>query len=777
MNKKTPQNEDLDIRTIFKVSSLSITARVALFLLMFLFLPMVLTGICIENQMLLPGENMYLAIPIFFIPLIIPFSKLISYYLINRDLVRIDNFCDEVKKGNYSIYFDLPNQKEEEDSLITLLRNLTWMARNLALREDSSDDRFKKLRYDYGEMRKQAYTDPLTGLYNRRYLKRFASNLKSSSLTTTLSMIYADCDNFKEVNDTHGHNVGDELLKWLGTCLAEASRVSQDVPLRMGGDEFALLLPGTGAKEASLIAKRLRSLYHRKNVYNTTLSLGIANSTCKEKVDWPLIENLIQYADQQAYLVKKSGGDNIGMEDLFIEGESYSINNRRSTQRLADIDPLTGIPNRYLAKERFQQSLKRSRRSGLKLCLMFLDLDDFKSINETLGHHIGDKFLQHIVTCIKSSLRAEDSVCRLGGDEFLILMENIKNRDDVAALVSKIINSVRQKAVIDEQQVTVTSSIGITLVPDDGDDFDDLCKRGDIALSQAKETGKNNFSFFDPEVAETITESLSLITDLRSAIYLKQMELYFQPQVNLETGAIIGAESLIRWNHPEKGVLSPACFIPLAEQSRQIIELGEWIIDEACRKCAEWKSAGVRDVVIAINISPIQITRGSIARSILFALNKYGLEGSDIELEFTESLLLQNNETIEEDFRVLRNTGVSLAIDDFGTGYSNLNYLKAFEIGKLKIDRSFITDMISSKNDQAIVESIIMMTKSLMIKTVAEGIEDEQTLNLLHNLNCNIGQGFYWSRPLPEKQFLSYYKSMKTIPITGIIQLKKAVGA
>lgn len=756
--RKTKSNEAEG--KCYNVYSLGITVRVALFLLLFVFIPMILTGIGIEKQLLLPGENMYLAIPIFFIPLLIPFARFISYYLINRDLQNIERFCEEVKKGNYASYFDVPNQKEEEDSLITLYRNLNWMAHNLALRADNAKDRINKLRCEYGEMEKQALTDPLTGLFNRRYLKKFSSSYTVSSDDEMLSMIYVDCDNFKTVNDTRGHGTGDQLLQWLATCLKDSSRGSQDIPLRMGGDEFALLLPRTEAAEAALIGKRLRSLYHRRITHDTTLSLGIASINCERHVDWPLVELLTQHADQQAYMVKKAGGNNIGLNGLLVD-EGHSSNEYiLETQKLAGIDPLTGIPNRYLAKERFQQALKRTRRNGNKLCLLFLDLDDFKSINDSLGHHTGDTFLKHIVGCIKSTIRDEDSVCRLGGDEFLILMENLKDKDDVTMLVAKVINSVRQSAIIERKEVSVTSSAGITLVPDDGDDFEDLCKKADIALLMAKESGKNTFSFFDAEMEKTTKTSLSLINDLRSAILLDQLELYFQPQIDLESGKITGTESLVRWHHPTKGILSPACFIPLAERSGLILELGEWIIAKACCFCAEWKKMGIEDLVVSINISPIQITRGNVAQSVLAALQKNGLQGSDIELEFTESLLLQNNAAIEKDLRSLSEAGVSLIIDDFGTGYSNLSYLKDFNISKIKIDRSFVSEMTVNKQDHAIVEAIVKMSKSLQLETVAEGIEKEETIDALQGLECNTGQGFYWSKPLPAKQFLYFYTSM-----------------
>lgn len=740
-----------------KVYPFSITTRVAIFLLCCVVIPMFFTGLCIEKGYLLPGKNAYLAIPVFLIPLTVPFAKFVAFYLIERDLKEIARFCLEVKKGNYLLYFDILNQRNKRDSLIVLLQNLTWMNRSLSHRELGNQNRFQQLRKDFGKVEKQAYTDPLTGLFNRRYLKKTISDyVQGLPLQKIVCMIYIDLDKFKNVNDTLGHAAGDELLVWLANCIKETCRCETDIPLRMGGDEFALLLMDVSAKEAVAIGRRIRDYYHRKNVFGTTLSIGVASLPEAEKICWSSIDLLTECADRQAYLVKKEGGDSVGIDGRTINlpPESEVRNERAHT--LATIDPLTGLPNRYLAKERFQQALKRATRRKNKLCMMFLDIDDFKSVNEAFGHEAGDRFLRHIVLALKSVLRAEDSICRLGGDEFLIIAENMQGRQDVPALVLKITNAVKRSAVINKQHISATSSIGITLIPDDGEDFDDLCRRVDVALSDAKRSGKNNFSFFNPEMAEAVTESLSLITDLHSALALKQMELYFQPQIALETGHVVGAESLIRWHHPEKGFLSPVYFIQLAERSGQIIELGNWIIENACKKCAEWNLYSVEDLVIAINISQIQVRRGGIAEKVLECIDKYGLKGSNIELEFTESFLFENSSKIKKEFDILRKADVRLAIDDFGTGYSNLSYIKNFNISKIKIDRSFVGNIIDNRCDQVIVEAIINMARNLEIQIVAEGIEDVKTMELLKSMHCDIGQGFYWDKPMSESAFLDF---------------------
>jgi EAL domain-containing protein (putative c-di-GMP-specific phosphodiesterase class I) len=281
-----------------------------------------------------------------------------------------------------------------------------------------------------------------------------------------------------------------------------------------------------------------------------------------------------------------------------------------------------------------------------------------------------------------------------------------------------------------------------------------------MALFRAKENGKNSFCMFEPTMAKTVDESLDLITDLRTAIDSGQLELYFQPQIDLGSQQIIGAEALIRWHHPKKGMMPPTIFIPLAERSGQIVEMGEWIIDQACRKCAQWNRSIADNFTIAINISPIQIIRSSLSDTVLSTLDKHQLGSGHIELEFTESLLLHNSPEIKAKLSVLREAGVHLSIDDFGTGYSNLSYLKEFDISRIKVDKSFIQTLMDHRQDRAIVRAIIQMANSLNIQTVAEGIEDRQSMELLQNMGCAIGQGFYWAQPLPEKQFLEYYRQI-----------------
>ena len=759
--KTNPDQEDNEL----KICTLGISARMAVFLFLFLFLPMAATGICIEKGWLLPGKNLYLAVPLFFICLIVPFSRCIAYYLINRDLQVMDRFCHEIKNGNYAVHFRLPNQKEEEDPFMTLLRNLTWMSHHLDHRERRIQDRFERIKHEYTELEKKAVTDQLTGLFNRYYLEKCSDCLPDSGLFQQVSVLYIDCDRFKSVNDIHGHARGDELLVWLADCLNKACRLNHDIPIRLGGDEFAVLLPGADAAQAEAVGKRIRVIYHSREVYDTSLSIGISYTHTLDSGEPIALDMLIKNADEQTYVVKQAGGDNICIDNVINNNISDSDFQKTKIHKLANFDLLTGLPNRYLARERFLRALHRARRRRQKFCLMFLDLDDFKTVNDSLGHQMGDEYLKHMTSTLKALLRAEDTICRMGGDEFLVITENIQQTEDIITLVKKVTDAIQQPVRINGQQITITTSVGIIQVPDDGEDFNDICRRGEIALFRAKECGRNNFCFFDEKMDDSVNNSMDMISELRSAVALNQLELYFQPQIDLRDGRVIGAEALIRWNHPERGLLSPAVFIPLAERSGQIIEIGEWIIDQACRICAQWSL--YHDLVVAVNISPIQVTRGTLADSVLSAIERYNLDGSRIELEFTESLLLHNSRETLRDLGRMRAAGIHFAIDDFGTGYSNLNYLKLFDITRLKVDRSFIKSMITNNQDQAIVAAIIQMAAGLNIDVVAEGIEDEQTMQLLHSMGCSTGQGYYWAKPLPAEQFSFFLNTSSKLSVNA----------
>ena len=426
---------------------------------------------------------------------------------------------------------------------------------------------------------------------------------------------------------------------------------------------------------------------------------------------------------------------------------------------LAHNDALTGLPNRLLARARFEQAVELAKRGNDKIALLYLDLDNFKTINDSLGHIAGDQLLCEVATRLKQTIRASDTASRQGGDEFLVIVAGQAEQESVATVAVKIIDLLSEYFSVNGMEISVTCSLGISMYPDDGQDFDALLKHADIAMYQAKERGRNGFQFYDPQMNTNVVEHLHLISGIRTALQKDEFKLYYQPQFDLKSERIIGAEALIRWKNPELGMIPPNKFIPVAERSGQIHEIGAWVIDEACRQAREWMDAGLPPIVVGVNLSPIQFRRDNVERDVMNALEHYTLPPSAIELELTESLLIVESDQISPLLKRLRNLGVHLSIDDFGTGYSNLGYLSRFEVERLKIDQSFIRRMLENKNDEGIVRAIIEMAHSLGLEVVAEGVETAEMLVHLKGLGCEFGQGYLWSPALPAAEFVEFIRT------------------
>ncbi len=532
----------------YKMMPGSLTARVAVLLLIIFFIPIVLTGVAIEAGMLLPGRNVYLAIPIFLLPLLVPFSRLIAHYIINKDLILIQKFCEQVRLGNYQHSFDLPNQKEDEDDFIHLLRNLTWMARSIEAQNNMQKARYFGLQSNLAYMQYQAFSDGLTGLYNRRYLENYIKSCRGNIPHRLISMIYIDCDKFKRVNDTLGHEAGDKVLLWLANCIREASRSEKDIPLRLGGDEFAMLVMDADNDEAGKVAERINKIYHQGETHGTTLSIGIANIDCNNGTNWDDINQLSREADEQAYKSKRAGGNRITMKGEIVRG-NHKKKRARNSLDYSDADRLTSIPNRYAAREKFNQSIEKIANNSNRLCLLFVDLDGFAAVNQSYGSHVGDQYLQHLVKSVGSTLRTEDSIYRIGGDKFVIIIEAIKERKDAPPLAVKISEALHQPASIEGSRIVTASSMSILVVPDDGDDFDELSGYAADLIAKAKEGGINNFCFFDPDMTRMANEMITMITRYRPAILPEQMEVNLQPKMDARAEKIVGAEVVLRWNH------------------------------------------------------------------------------------------------------------------------------------------------------------------------------------------------------------------------------------
>lgn len=430
---------------------------------------------------------------------------------------------------------------------------------------------------------------------------------------------------------------------------------------------------------------------------------------------------------------------------------------------LAYHDALTGLPNRMLLQDRCNQATAHAERTGTHVALMFLDLDNFKQINDTLGHACGDLLLKEVTARLKDCVRDTDTISRQGGDEFVVVLRDLPDSQAAVPVLDKIMVQMQKPVRIEGSELTTSVSIGVALFPDDGRTFDTLLKKADMAMYRAKEVGRNTYHFFNEEMSTQASEHLALRSGLRRALDNGELELHYQPQVQLGTGRVIGAEALLRWNAPGEGMIMPGRFIAIAEESGLIVPIGEWVIMEACRQASAWRAAGLPDICVAINLSAVQFRRGNVEQTVLRALEATGLPPDCLELELTESIMLQNVEQVLATVRRLKLLGVKLSIDDFGTGYSSLSYLKRFEVDKLKIDQSFIRDLASDPDDAAIVRAVIQMAHSLNLKTIAEGVETDDIRHMLRVFQCDEAQGYLFARPMPAAEFTRFLSSKRDI--------------
>ena len=420
---------------------------------------------------------------------------------------------------------------------------------------------------------------------------------------------------------------------------------------------------------------------------------------------------------------------------------------------LAQHDSLTDLPNRILLNDRLAQAIALAHRHRHKLALLFLDVDRLKHINDSLGHAIGDRLLQSVAQRMLACVRSSDTVSRRGGDEFVILLSELTHEQDAAVGADKILLALRAPHRIDQHDLHVTGSIGIATYPDDGTEAEILLKNADSAMYHAKENGRDHYQFFKPDMNVRAIERQSLESGLRHAIERQQLVLHYQPKFNLETGAIIGVEALIRWHHPQHGLVPPAQFIPIAEESGLIVPIGRWVLREACRQARAWQDAGLPPTSMAINISAVELRAKDFVAGVRAILAETGLESHYLELELTETFLMQDSTSTAAVLEALKDMGVQLALDDFGTGYSSLTYLRRFPIDSLKIDQSFVRELTTDADDASIVSAMISMGKSLQMRVVAEGVQTSEQLAFLQECGCPEGQGYYFSRPVAAGEF------------------------
>jgi diguanylate cyclase (GGDEF)-like protein/PAS domain S-box-containing protein len=440
-------------------------------------------------------------------------------------------------------------------------------------------------------------------------------------------------------------------------------------------------------------------------------------------------------------------------DPAYLIGQIADITEMKSSQsrmeRMAFYDTLTNLANRRLFYDRLGQAVDHAQRSRHLSALLYLDLDQFKRVNDTLGHEVGDVLLQEVSTRLTSCVRQEDTVARLGGDEFTVLLFDIKTPSDASLVADKILSALRQPLNISGHQLVVTTSIGITIVPQDGTDPNSLMKNADLAMYRAKEHGRNTYHFYSEEMNTNAIKRLRTEYELRRALERNEFTLRYQPKVRLSDQQIVGVECLIRWEHPERGLLAPYEFIEVAEETGAIVDMGNWIIQEACRTGRSLSEQAKRNIQIAVNISPRQFRDPNLVATIRRNLRESGLNPSTLELEITETMLMGDVEAANTTVRQLHELGVRMAIDDFGTGYSSLNYLKKFPINTVKVDRSFVMDIPESADDMAITSAVIAMAHRLNMEVVAEGVETKAQLDFLLEHDCEYAQGYLFAKPLP----------------------------
>ena len=437
---------------------------------------------------------------------------------------------------------------------------------------------------------------------------------------------------------------------------------------------------------------------------------------------------------------------------------------KEAEQNLAQVtnyDALTGLPNRSLFLDRLGHAISRSARSHRMVAVLLLDIDNFKAINDTLGHTHGDLLLQDIADRLRRCVLEDDTLARIGGDEFAIVLEGVSEIEEIAIIAQKIVDIFSLPFAPSGQEIYVTPSMGITIYPMDGHDSDSLLKNADAAMYSAKEYGRNHFRFYTTDMNALAIERFAMEGALRRAVEREEFALHYQPQVDIKSGRVVGVEALLRWNHPERGLVPPNEFIPLLEENNLIIPVGEWVLRTACAQCRAWLDAGLPPLRMAVNLSARQFRQDNLVEMIDSILRETGIGAKLLELELTEGLLMENTSETSTILGQLKSRGVLVAIDDFATGYSSLSYLKRFPIDRLKIDRSFVRDIITDSNDAAIAMAVISLGRSLGLSVIAEGVETAAQLEFLGVQKCDEYQGFHFSRPVPPEEIVRLFKPEK----------------
>jgi diguanylate cyclase (GGDEF)-like protein len=486
-------------------------------------------------------------------------------------------------------------------------------------------------------------------------------------------------------------------------------------------------------------------------------------STAKKQTPFRLMHKLNNIKGESMHVLTEGKLSHRHDGSSIVSGITMDISEQTESQqmieKLAFYDPLTNLPNRVLLNDRLLKLIKDASRRHEKIGVLFLDLDRFKNVNDTLGHTLGDLLLKEVAERLRRNLRDSDTISRIGGDEFVVLVSQVTSEKDIAVVAQKLIKALQERWELGSKALFTTTSVGVALFPDHGDDVETLIKYADTAMYKAKEEGRNRYRFYDASMGENIAKKLRIEHEMREAIgTMEQFELYYQPKISLRNGAVVGAEALIRWNHPTLGLVFPDDFIPIAENTGMIIQIGEWVMHEAARRIEQWHKEGIVPLKLAVNLSGRQFASPALLHQIRTVLQKYKIKPQFLEFEVTESVSMVSLQASLKVLQQLREIGVGVSIDDFGTGYSSLAYLKQFPVDTLKIDKAFIMNMLEDHNDRTIVESIVSLSKAMDLKIVAEGVETMEHVRLLKKMDVDYGQGYYFSKPIPFSKFDMLYR-------------------
>ncbi len=697
------------------------------------------------------------------------------------------------------------------DDVTDIEKKNTDLKRTLQKLEKSTDE----MNRQNVELRFLATRDPLTGCLNRRAFFEHYDLLfgEAKAEGKALSCIMFDIDHFKAVNDNHGHSVGDDVICFMADVLNLECR-DDDLVCRYGGEEFCIILPELDMDDAAAVAGRLcekireTSGVHFKGRLTITVSAGVATQTSEHLISM----DVVNQADTALYAAKEAGRDRyvrweeVESKELAIALDSDSALTRRiattqmpammttgvydlppkDIQRLRDrvaqleaaiagqdvemddhgaFDDLTGLPNRFLFYDRLSELLKRSERQDLSFAVLFLDIDMYGHVKDTLGSEAGDHLLVTILGRMTAALRNSDIVAYVGGgsrparlsrlssDEFGIALTDLKDPESIPWILQRLFSCLDEPVEIEGQEIYANCCIGIGVFPGDGRDVKTLVRHASTARSHAKDRiGQNKFMFYTEEMNHLASQQIRLDAQMRHAVEADQFMLAYQPKIDLATGKITAMEALIRWQHPEMGLVRPTEFIPIAEKTGFIVKLGAWVLRNACVQAKEWIDDGLSDIRIAVNVSMVQLASETFIEELLTILEETGVEPRNLELEITETAVMEDVEIAARQLQGLRSSGVYISIDDFGTGYSSLAYLKSFAFDYLKIDSTFVADMERDINDTALVAAVIAMAHRLGLSVVAEGVETEAQLDHLRHLQCDEVQGYLLSKPVDSEK-------------------------